>query len=501
MIFLHAFSTRLILLTVAWCFLATSGPALAAESARPDGLKDAQAAFQKQQYDQALQLLAPLEKSGHVSPDVRRLKARALAKAGKPLDALAEYDAITQVAKKDDLPLLRELAFGCIVPLLKDMRDQMRGAGYTALKEVDSEETVPYFEDGLSDGSGVVRALATEGLARLKAGQQSARFRSALSDQAALVRVGVLKGLGRSGDRSAISVIEPALKDEQRMVQAAAAGALVMLGRKDAFAQVLQVAEAGNPEDRGAALRILGELHDRRALPALQEAVKDRQPSIRGAAAAALGDLGAPDTSATLTSLLNDPIPAVRSSAALSLGLLGATDAVPALKKLFGDQNQAVRASAVAALLHLGRPFGEVATVIRELSQHGEPGIRASAGRTLGKAGAKDADAAVAALRVLLSDSLPRPRIAAVRSLGHVWQPLQKQEVIGILKEVLRDQDEAVRATAAGAMIRVLDGKSGAATKGEVAREGSGISTLDTPSGFAVYKTVSKTAKEGPPNG
>lgn len=451
------------------CLVVSSRTVLPAQAAGPDGLKDAQAAFQKHQYDQALQLLAPLEKSGNVSPDVRRLKARALAKTGKPLDALAEYDAITQAAKKDDLPLLREVAFGCIVPLLKDMRDQMRGAGYTALKEIDSEETVPYFEDGLSDGSGVVRALAAEGLARLKAGQKSARFRSALSDQAALVRVGVLKGLGRSGDHSAISVIEPALKDEQRMVQAAAAGALVMLGRADAFAQVLQVAEAGNPEDRGAALRILGELHDRRALPTLQDAAKDRQPSIRGHSAAALGELGVREAATVLMPLLNDPIPAVRSPAALSLSLLGATDAVPALKKLLSDPNQAVRASAVAALLHLGRPFDEVATVIRELSQHGEPGIRASAGRALGKAEEKDADEAVATLRVLLNDPLPRPRIAAARSLGHAWQPQQKQEVIGILKEALRDQDEAVRATAAGALIRVLDGKSGAATKGKVA--------------------------------
>jgi HEAT repeat protein len=392
---------------------------------------------------------------------------RALVKAGKPLDALAEYDAVTHASKEDDLPLLREVAFGFIVPLLKDMRDQMRGAGYSALKEIESDETVPYLEDGLSDGSGVVRALAAEGLGRLKAGQKSARFRSALSDQAALVRVGVVKGLGRSGDRSAISVIKPALNDEQRMVQAAAAGALVMLGRPDAFAQVLKVAEAGNPpEDRGAALRVLGELHDRRALPVLKEAAKDRQPSVRGAAAAALGDLGVPGTSAALAALLNDPIPAVRSSAALSLGLSGATDAVPALKKLFGDQNLAVRASAVAALLHLGRPFSEVAGVIRDLSRHGEPGIRASAGRALGNAGEKDAGEAVMALRVLLSDSLPRPRIAAARSLGHVWQPQQKQEVMGVLKETLRDQDEAVRATAAGALIRVLDGKSGwAATR------------------------------------
>lgn len=458
---LHSFPTRLLLLTVTWCFLATSGPALAAESARPDGLKEAQAAFNKQQYEQTLQLLESLEKGGKVTPDVRRLKIKTLAKSGKPLDALTEYENLTQSGGKDDLPLLREVAFGFITSLLQDMRDQMRGAGYTALREIESDETVPFFEDGLSDGSGVVRALVAEGLGRLKAGQRSERFRKALSDQAALVRVGVLKGLGRSGDRSAIAVIEPALKDEQGMVQAVAAGALVMLGRKEAFAHVLTVAQAGSPEDRGAALRVLGELHDRRALPVLQEAVKDRQPSIRGAAAAALGELGAPEGVATLTSLLHDPIPAVRSSAALALSTLGAHDAVPALRTLFADQNHAVRATAAAALLGMGRPFDEVAAVIRELSQQGEPGIRASAGRVLGKVRQQDADEAVSALRVLLSDPLPRPRIAAARSLGHVGSSRHKQEMIEVLKRALRDQDDAVRATAAGALIRWLDGKAG----------------------------------------
>jgi len=459
--FLHSFPACLLLLTVAWGLFVPSGSALAAESARPDGLKDAQAAFNKQQYDQALQLLESLGKGGKVTADVRRLKIKTLAKLGKPLDALTEYETFTQPSGKDDLPLLREVAFGFTTSLLKDMRDQMRGAGYTALREIESDEAVSYFEDGLSDGSGVVRALVAEGLARLKTGQKSDRFRKALSDQAALVRVGVLKGLGRSGDRSAIAVIEPALKDEQGMVQAVAAGALVMLGRKEAFAHVVKVAEAGSPEDRSAALRVLGELRDRRALPILQEAAQDRQPSIRGAAAAALGELGIPEAAASLTALLSDPLPAVRSSAALALSLLGVHDAAPALKKLFVDQNHAVRASAAAALLGMGRPFGEVATVLRELSQEGEPGIRASAGRALGKTGEKDATEAVAALRVLLNDALPRPRIAAARSLGHVGTARYKQEMIEILKRALRDQDDAVRATAAGALIRWLDGKAG----------------------------------------
>ena len=67
--------------------------------------------------------------------------------------------------KQDESPLLREVALGFIVIMVKDMREQMRGAAYTALKEVDSDDIIPYFEDGLSDGSGPVRASPSKGSA------------------------------------------------------------------------------------------------------------------------------------------------------------------------------------------------------------------------------------------------------------------------------------------------------------------------------------------------
>ena len=201
------------------------------EAARAGALQDAQAAFDKQQYDRALQLLAPLEKSGQVAPDVRRLKIRALARSGRPLDALAEYNLLAPPGKPDDRPLLREVSFGFIVPLFKDMRVQMRGAGFTALKEIESEESVPYFEDGLTDGAGQVRALAAEGLGQLETGRRSPRLKSALEDQAAYVRKYAVRALGKSGDRSMVGLIEKSLQDEEPIVRVSAAGALAMLNQ------------------------------------------------------------------------------------------------------------------------------------------------------------------------------------------------------------------------------------------------------------------------------
>ncbi|MEP6934503.1 MAG: HEAT repeat domain-containing protein, partial [Nitrospirota bacterium] len=160
--------------------------------------KEAQAAFDKQQYEQVLEQLAKLEKEHGADPDVRRLKIRSFLKLGNPKDALVEYDKLESVLKHNDDPLLREVALGLILAMVKDMREQMRGAAYTALKEVDSDDVIPYLEDGLSDESGPVRALAVEGLSRSEAGRKSTKLRTAIKDQAGLVKARVVKALGKT---------------------------------------------------------------------------------------------------------------------------------------------------------------------------------------------------------------------------------------------------------------------------------------------------------------
>jgi HEAT repeat protein len=81
--------------------------------------------------------------------------------------------------------------------------------------------------------------------------------------------------------------------------------------------------------------------------------------------------------------------------------------------------------------------------------QNNDPGIRAAGARAITGSTSREA---VETLRLLLQDPLPRPRIAAARALGH----MQGADVIAILKQALRDQDEAVRATAGGALWRAL---------------------------------------------
>ncbi|MEY4527021.1 MAG: hypothetical protein RL768_740 [Nitrospirota bacterium] len=414
--------------------------------------KEAQAAFEKKAYQQALDELAKLDKEKSAAPDVRRLKIRALINLGKPKDALDEYDLLAQSLKRDDEPVLREVALGLIVVLMKDMREQMRGAAYTALKEIDSAEAVPFFEDGLSDGSGPVRVLAVEGLGRTEAGRKSKKLRGAIEDQAGLVKARVVKALGRSGDASVLPLIEAATKDELSPVRIAAYAALIRLGKKEAWEELRKIADAANPDDRTDALRAIADLKDQRGVPLMLDLLTFNQPSVRGTAARGLGQLGRKEAREKIELLLKDPIPAVRESAVSSLAELGTVESVPAIKPLLGDGQVTVRAAAVASLLQLGQSFELVAETARALAQQNDTAARASIAFALGKATKANARDAIAFLGGLTADTLPGPKIVALRSLGHIGD----RDVIPLMMEGMHDANEAVRATAAGGLLHLL---------------------------------------------
>ena len=162
----------------------------------------AQDAYDKGNFPKVLELIAPIIKENSGLPAAQRLKMLSLAHLGKTAEGLNEYDQFIKKSGREDEALLRQLAIASILPLRTDMREQMRGAAYTALKEIQSEEIVPYFEEGLADGSGMVRALVAEGLGKFSTGRASKKFHQALQDQAGWVRATVIKALGRSGDKA-----------------------------------------------------------------------------------------------------------------------------------------------------------------------------------------------------------------------------------------------------------------------------------------------------------
>ncbi len=434
---------------LAW-FCTIGTPAFATGAASVP--REIQSLYDRHEYHKALEELAKLDKEVSGAPDVRRLKIRSLLKLGNPKDALEEYDKHEGALKQEDQPVLREVALGFIVVLMKDMREQMRGAAYTALKELDADEAVPYFEDGLTDGSGPVRMLAVEGLSRSDKGRKSEKLRAALEDQAGLVKARVVKALGKTSDQSVIPLIETATKDELAIVRIAAYGALIRLGREEAWEPLRKGVEAPNPEDRAEAIRTVADLKDQRGAPFLIDLLTYQQPSVRAAAARGLGHLERKDARRQIEQLLKDPVPAVRESAAASLADLGGKESVPALTRALHDGVLTVRASVVAALLQLSQPYEDVAATVRALAQQNDTAARSAAAFALGKATKANRAEAVEVLANLAGDPLPGPKIVALRSLGHIGD----REILPLLKESLHDENEAVRATAAGALLHIV---------------------------------------------
>ncbi len=443
----------LAVVAVTWFYLwSGTGQLLLASGTASSVPKGVQEAFDKHQYDQVLEQLAKLEKEQNIVPDVRRLKIRSFLKLGKPKEALDEYDKLEFMLKQDDESLLREVALGFILIMVKDMREQMRGAAYTALKEVDSDDVIPYFEDGLSDGSGPVRALAIEGLGRSDAGRKSTKLRESIGDQAGLVKARVVKALGKTGDPGVVPLIEAAAKDELTTVRIAAYGALIRLGKEAVWTELQRATASPNPEDRADAIRTMADLKDQRAVPIMIESLSYKQPSVRGAAARGLGHLGRKEARGQIEQLLKDPVPAVRESAVGGLAELGGPESVPALTLALRDGNVAVRASAIAALLQLGQPYSTVAATAQSLAQQNDMAMRASVAHALGKAIKANAPGAISLLSSLTADPLPGPKIVALRSLGHIGN----RELVPVLKVALHDENDAVRATAAGGLLHLV---------------------------------------------
>ena len=425
----------------------------AASAGTPSGIQEMQVLYDQKEYQKVLEELPKLDSNTVGLPDVRRLKIRTLLRLGKPKEALADYEDLVRLLKTEDQSILQEVALAFVVVLTQDMREQMRGVAYTALKEWQSPHAIPFLQDGLNDGSGLVRALAAEGLAKLDGGRRSARFRQALEDQAALVKEAVLKGLGKSGDVSVIGLVEPLLQDPEVRVRVAAAEAMCRVGHKQGCALLEQSGKAPNPDERGAAIRALVDLQGAQVSPILLEASQHKQPSIRGVAAMGFGYVSTPQALAVLSRLLRDPLPPVRVAAAVSLGQLHGVDALSPLRKAIAeDPDASVRAFVIGGLLEQGELFDELSGPVTVLANTKEPAVRTALARALARASKENRAAAHSALRALFADTMPRVRIAVLKSMS-------KLEGVGafpILKQGLHDEDDAVRATAGGELLHLM---------------------------------------------
>jgi HEAT repeat protein len=176
-----------------------------------------------------------------------------------------------------------------------------------------------------------------------------------------------------------------------------------------------------NPDDRAFAAEALGrravsgEMDAKLVANALAKLLSDKEPRVRVAALHGLADCG-PAAAFSVPAVLDrlqDPSQDVRLAALVVLKECGpaAEPAIPMLRKLCDDKD--VGSAAVSVLGSVGPP---AIPALVELLRHSDPGLRASAVRSLASMGPR-AKSAEPELKALLNDKDQRVSWETARAL------------------------------------------------------------------------------------
>lgn len=214
------------------------------------------------------------------------------------------------------------------------------------------------------------------------------------------------------------------LKSQDPEIRLAAVGKLSAMGAGAAPAvpQIADVLLDNDPRVRLAMIELLRKLGPRAAAaePAMVPLLLHEDSATRLAAAVALGEFGVPAACSPLIDVLLDEVPEVRAAAATSLARYGTAGklGIPRLEKMTKEENEVVRAAATAALPKVAPVKNRVAFLVADLNS---PVIK-TRGQT------------AAALEEMGREALP---------------------AVPTLRRLTRDPDEAVRFTAAKALLSI----------------------------------------------
>ena len=375
-----------------------------------------------------------------------RLSLLSYVRLGRTDEALAIYTKWFPSGQTQDATLLRPLALAVITSRVRDHKEHVRIAAYTALAELGLPETAAILEDGLLDSSVLVRARAAEAIGKSGLAAKSGALRRALGDEMPTVRIAAINALGEAKVTNLTQRFIEIGRAEEGPEAIFAYAALYKMGQSDKLADITNAATLPDADVRMAALAVLGRLKRQASLAVLAQAVYDPNPSVRAFAAGALGEFGSPGGVAPLTHAVGDEMAVVRGVAAGSLGRLGLKDNRPLLQALTRDPSFQVRASAAEGLFRLGDTSAIL--LASDLARHSDPSIRGAAAQALGAASEKQA---LSILQTLLQDQQPLPRLMAAKALGK-----NPGTVLPLLVKGLQDSDEAVRIAAAGSLLQQL---------------------------------------------
>ena len=289
-------------------------------------------------------------------------------------------------------------------------RDNMRQIGVTALLQIGEPSVLPLIEKMNSENP-KVRAEVAWGLGLLKDPRAVEALVAATDDQEAEVRRHAIMALGLIKDARAVGPLIAALADES--LAGEAKDALVPIG-EPAVEPLLSALEGATGRMRRDILWVLGMIRDRRATEPLIAALKDEDPDTRAVAI-------------------------------LGLGCVRDERAVEPLIAAMGEDRFAD--SVAQALAEIGEPAVEPLITVVESAER-ELLVRQKAAKALGLI--KDARAVEPLIRAL-QDPILR-HAAATALVG--FRAIATARLI----EVMQDENPEIRAHAAAALGRLMDG-------------------------------------------
>lgn len=414
----------------------------------------AEAAYQKKDFNQALALSESVLQKEPTSLPAHRLKVLASMAEGEIEGAFNDYDQVEKKYPNMAPALLKEISIGMIKNALTHENYFVRSAAVKAIGEMGDPSQIPLIIPGLKDPAPFVRFFTVEALGQLGGPEALKLLLAVGKDADGMVRVAVVKSLddmaaSKNGSPAGVNmnnVLATFTDDAEPTVKLFALAALTRNGDEKAFAQIMEIVPQLQGPARSAGAAALGRTKKAAAAPLLIKMLADPDATLRMYVAEAMGEIAAPETFAPLSKAITDADPPVRGAAATSLGKLGDPKAIPLLEKALSDADPIVRVSAAEGLQRLGK--NEI-PVYEAALKESDYAIRHFTVGSLRKVGGKEA---MPLLTKALGDEAQRVRIAVVRAIGEVGGP----EAIPILKESLKDPDSSVRTYAAGNVSRLL---------------------------------------------
>ncbi|MBI4510927.1 MAG: HEAT repeat domain-containing protein [Deltaproteobacteria bacterium] len=297
----------------------------------------------------------------------------------------------------------------------------------------------------LGDGQPDLEEALEEALALIHQANQIPLIDRMMGTSRPEVIVPCVRVLGRIASPTSLPLLQALLKSRDFSVRIASVRAVARLPEKEAAQALEEATQDAQESVRLAAIEALAGLDDDRALFRLSSLLFDPSVAVRGRLAALLPRFGAGAIKDVLCRLLEDPAASVRAQALLSLLSLGDLASMGQFMALWGAATPETR-SLARGDARTPQIASDVAQVI---TSGATPQLREAAVTGIGALAAKGHEQHVLPA---LHDPIPSVRIAAVRILSSLMDPMVRQA----LSELVADPDRDVREAAQKSSLRVV---------------------------------------------